>query len=172
MQKLFDKWFLPDTYKQSNHIIVSKEGQNLDKYLWLRKNFIFKILINFIFKGYMASYLIIYLPTFLYLIKILNNDFWIIRYKKQHKSLQNNCNNYCDISDISIFWEVKKPLLVGKTSCGIISSNFLDRHPMAVSWFHPGHLFTFCEAISHLFFLPKILSGKFHEKFVRKISCS
>ena len=43
MQKLFDKWFLPDTYKQSNHIIVSKEGQNLEKYLWLRKNFIFKI---------------------------------------------------------------------------------------------------------------------------------
>ena len=97
----------------------------------------------------------------------------------------------------------------------ILSSWHLDRHPMAVSWFHPGHLFTFCEAISHLFFyfffVRKIswkicqenfmknlclhflcllyscakimsalfvsifyfffLSGKFHEKFVRKISC-
>ena len=125
---LTNDFFQISTYKQSNHIIVSKEGQNLDKYLWLRKNFIFKILINFIFKGCMASYLIIYLPTFLYLIKILNNHFWIIRYKKQHKSLQNNCNNYCDISDISIFWEVKKPLLVGKTSCGIISSNFFNVH--------------------------------------------
>ena len=39
---------------------------------------------------------------------------------------------------------------------------FLDRHPMAVSWFHPGQRMTFREAISHLFVLCKI--------FVRKIS--
>ena len=39
---------------------------------------------------------------------------------------------------------------------------FLDRHPMAVSWFHPGQRVTFGEAISHLFFL--------YFFFVRKIS--
>ena len=52
--------------------------------------------------------------------------------------------------------------------------HLLDRHPMAVSWFHPGHLFTFCEAISHLFFyfffcqenFMKNLLGKFHAKFI------
>ena len=47
---------------------------------------------------------------------------------------------------------------------------FLDRHPMAVSWFHPSKRMTFREAISPLFFLfffcqenfMKNLLGKFH----------
>ena len=59
-------------------------------------------------------------------------------------------------------WQiVKKKFWDHYYKCKIKS--FLDRHPMAISWFHPGRFVTFCESIKRplLFFFLFLFFFKF-----------